>query len=428
MRAKRGKKNVERSRAIPIDIRDKRFEGGRFTISSRTKDPTEFALRKAAVYALLEDGARGMRIIECLKSGELRIKQVAECVHGNRIDELGEADTPEAVATPQMLGATIDRFLLRVKAKQAVGTFVGYRGFCRGMEAAFGVVRGDDDALITDVPISDITPQVAERWLFEEKATIGKAWSARRQVLAHNVAHQVWGLAIEADEDRSEQDGLPRTITRNLWGSGKSRVRPPRIRKTRVVFLSREKAGRLLWATRGRPEAVLMALGIYGGLRAGEAINLRTSVDVRLAEGCLAIQPREGAYPWRPKTDNSIRDVPLHPRLARWIRAHVREGYAGETYLIRPSQADKPISPKTRERWVIDAFRRAGIDYGRDKGQGATLHTLRHTFASWLAQQDVQLMKIAALMGDTVIEVERTYAHLLPQDLRGAVQRLDKKR
>ncbi len=54
--------------------------------------------------------------------------------------------------------------------------------------------------------------------------------------------------------------------------------------------------------------------------------------------------------------------------------------------------------------------------------RGAT--TLRHTFASWLAQKDIQLLKIAKLMGDTVAIVESTYAHLLPTDLRGAVERL----
>ena len=65
--------------------------------------------------------------------------------------------------------------------------------------------------------------------------------------------------------------------------------------------------------------------------------------------------------------------------------------------------------------------------YGRDRGDGATFHTLRHTFASWLVQKDVQLMKVAKLMGDNTEVVEKTYAHLMPKDLRRAVNLLGRK-
>jgi integrase len=411
------------TRALVIDIRDQRFEDGRYTISSRTRDSLEYALRRAAVYTLLEDGERGLEILRRLKAGELRIQEVAEKVHAKQIASL-EPEAPEAPT--QVLGATIDRFLVLVKAKKAHGTLIQYRGFCWSMEEAFGVVR-DEDGIVKDVPISGIEAKQGEAWLHGTKARIGRAWSPRRQAVAHAVAHQVWALAIEADEERAEKDRLPRTLTRNLFSKGRARISPPKIRKTRVVFLSRQQAGRLLWAVRGRPAAILVAAGIYGGLRAGEATHLRRDEDVDLAKARLVIQPREGEYPWRPKTDNSVRDVPMNRQLVRWIRSHIRTGYAGDTYLTRGPRFDKPINGKTRERWVIEAFEKAGIEYGRDKGQGATLHTLRHTFASWLAQKDIQLLKIAALMGDTNQEVEKTYAHLLPKDLRGAVDRLSRK-
>lgn len=428
-------KRQKKARALVIDIRDQRLPDGRLALSSRTRDTLEYTLRLAAVRTLLEDGERGLEILRRLQAGQLRIERVAEAVHAKRVAELlaeAEAeDVPQGVR--QRLGATVDRFLLLVEAKLSEGTLIQYRGFCRDMERVFGVERDDEGQIVRDVPIDAVTTEAAEGWLHgpkkqRKKGAADKPWSANRQNVAHAVAHQVWGLAIEADEETAEREGTPRTLTRNVFGKGKARVRPPKVRKTRVVFLSRKKAGRLLWAVRGRPSAALMAAGIYAGLRAGEAVNLRLVTDVRFAKMEIAIQPREGEYPWRTKTDNSIREVPMHPNLARWFRAHIRQGFAGEVYLTRPANEDKPIAPKTRERWTVEAFTKAGIAYGRDRGQGATFHTLRHTFASWLAQKDVQLMKIAALMGDTVNEVEATYAHLLPRDLRGAVERLNKKK
>lgn len=429
------KRRKRPTRSQVIDVRDQRLPGGRLALSSRTRDPLEFTLRKAAIDALLEDGARGLEILRRLKAGELRIEVVTEAVHTKRIGDLLEearkAEVPKG--TRQVLGATVDRFLVLVEAKLSEGTLKQYHGLCRSMESAFGVVRNGSEAVVRDVPMDEISTEVAEGWLHgpkppRKKGAEPKPWSARRQNVAHAVAQQIWSLAIEADEEGAERDAAPRTLTRNIFAKGKARVRPPKVRKTRVVFLSRKKAGRLLWAVRGRPAAALMAAGIYAGLRPGESVHLRIGPDVRLAALEIAIQPRDGEYAWRPKTDNSIREVPMHPNLARWVRAHIRNGFAGELYLTRPASQDKPLSPTAREKWTMDAFQRAGIVYGRDKGQGATLHTLRHTFASWLAQMDVQLMKIAALMGDTVQEVEQTYAHLLPRDLRGALDRLTERK
>src|SRR5690606_27937615 len=101
--------------------------------------------------------------------------------------------------------------------------------------------------------------------------------------------------------------------------------RAARIRKTRVEFLRRAEAGRLLRKIRGTPQAAWIAVGIYAGLRAGEMANLRRGIDVDLEAGVLRVQPRKGEHAWSTKTENSIRDVPLHPRLARWIRAHIRD-------------------------------------------------------------------------------------------------------
>ena len=53
------------------------------------------------------------------------------------------------------------------------------------------------------------------------------------------------------------------------------------------------------------------------------------------------------------------------------------------------------------------ACKRAGIE-------GITLHSLRHTFASRLAQSGLSLQEIQSLLGHTSIMTTQIYAHLIP--------------
>jgi integrase len=53
-----------------------------------------------------------------------------------------------------------------------------------------------------------------------------------------------------------------------------------------------------------------------------------------------------------------------------------------------------------------------------------TAHTFRHTLATRLAQANVSMTEIAAMLGDSIATVEKNYLHISPQFLRGALQKL----
>jgi integrase len=59
-----------------------------------------------------------------------------------------------------------------------------------------------------------------------------------------------------------------------------------------------------------------------------------------------------------------------------------------------------------------------------DPRQKACFHTLRHTFASWLALQGETLLTIKELMGHKTITMTMRYAHLIPDQKRRAVEKL----
>lgn len=69
--------------------------------------------------------------------------------------------------------------------------------------------------------------------------------------------------------------------------------------------------------------------------------------------------------------------------------------------------------------WLFrKAVKLAGIEDFR-------IHDLRHTFASWLVSEGVELVKVRDLLGHTSIKMTERYAHLMPDRLHDAVEVLD---
>jgi site-specific recombinase XerD len=58
---------------------------------------------------------------------------------------------------------------------------------------------------------------------------------------------------------------------------------------------------------------------------------------------------------------------------------------------------------------LIPALKAAGL-----KDRGISLHDLRHTFASWLVQDGVSLVRVAELLGHASTTTTEIYAHLAP--------------
>ena len=98
----------------------------------------------------------------------------------------------------------------------------------------------------------------------------------------------------------------------------------------------------------------------------------------------------------------------------------------------KPNGQNTLIFPDTKgkkQKHISRSFYEKVKDLGFNKGitdnrQKVSFHTLRHTFASWLAIQGTSLYEIKELMGHKSIEMTERYAHLMPNVKLKAVNKL----
>lgn len=176
-------------------------------------------------------------------------------------------------------------------------------------------------------------------------------------------------------------------------------------------FLTRDEEARILEACPPdvRP-AVLFAVNT--GLRQMELLTLTWGqVDL----------PRKAVTLTADKTKGKkTRRVPLNSLALEALRALPRG--------ITPEAPVFQVLAKNGRDKLVRYFGRAvdqtGINAGASPAQRVTWHTLRHTFASRLAQAGVNLLTVKELLGHSSLVMVMRYAHLADENLKAAVDAL----
>lgn len=156
------------------------------------------------------------------------------------------------------------------------------------------------------------------------------------------------------------------------------------------------------------PYKTAVMLGARAGLRRGEMVHLEW-VDINFDRQILTVQPKHG---WTPKT-NECRDVSLPPDLISFLRA-----------LPRSKKCNNVLYDYYGDPFTLDGLAVKFGKFVRTSGLKGGLHKLRHTFASHLVQNGVDLYTVSKLLGHSSIKTTEIYAHLSPVTLAGAVAKL----
>jgi len=146
------------------------------------------------------------------------------------------------------------------------------------------------------------------------------------------------------------------------------------------------------------------------GLRKGELIHL-TWNDVILENdhGAIVIQSKEG---WETKNSRS-RQVPLCPDALAIIRRCKRHK---EHKWVFTGKNGGQVHPDRIYHSLKTALKKLKLT--------GTIHQLRHTFASHLVMKGVGIETVSRLMGHADIKTTMIYAHLAPDYLQQAVEKL----
>lgn len=149
------------------------------------------------------------------------------------------------------------------------------------------------------------------------------------------------------------------------------------------------------------------------GMRKAELENLEWS-DIDFKRRKIKIQMKTF---WLPKTGE--REIPIGQQLVEILRGLKAENnrLIKSNFVFPDKESGGKIKTKLRRKLILLA-KQAGID-GLTK-----LHTLRHTFASHLVMQGVDLPTVKKLMGHSDIQTTMIYAHLAPDHLASAVEKL----
>ena len=106
------------------------------------------------------------------------------------------------------------------------------------------------------------------------------------------------------------------------------------------------------------------------------------------------------------------------------LTRHQASGFAGERYFFRSERGDAPPGKAAMTMWTREAYLAAGVAYGR-KADALTLHSARHSFATWLLEHGVPVPLVARLMGERVETVLAVYSHHIPNREQVAVDVLN---
>jgi integrase len=262
-------------------------------------------------------------------------------------------------------------------------------------------------------PLAKLTRAEIQQYV-AEKARTAAPGSVR---LHHAILHSALETAVEWD-----------LLARNPA----ARVRLPRAPERAYPVLDWDAAARFLQVVAPERLAALYVLGIATGLRIGECLGLQWAA-VNLDAGLIRVERKLLRLPRQiieepPKSARSRREVELVPWAVVALRKHQAQQAAER--LLAGSAWERPdlvfTDPLGRRLWdrpissrhLPKLLAQAGLPR-------MTFHSLRHVFASLLLSDGADVAAVSALLGHADPSVTlRVYRHMLPQEKRGAVNRL----
>ena len=185
------------------------------------------------------------------------------------------------------------------------------------------------------------------------------------------------------------------------------------VRKLPTV-LSAEEVTRLLKAAPGIKYQAALSVAYGAGLRASEVVSLKVT-DIDKERMLIRVEQGKGG---------KDRQVMLSPRLHQllrdwWRHAHSAGAMLPGGWLFPSRDPVDPLSTRQLNRAIHAAADVAEID------KRVSMHTLRHSFATHLLEQGVDIRVIQVLLGHKKLETTALYSQVATRTLRDVTSPLE---
>lgn len=180
------------------------------------------------------------------------------------------------------------------------------------------------------------------------------------------------------------------------------------------VVLTREEVAELLACAPNLKAQTALSVSYGAGLRGSEVVRLKTT-DIDSERSVIRVDQGKGS---RDRT--AMLPAALLQQLRQWYR------YARSKDLIEPGgwlftgYRRKHLSRRQLNRLFHQAADAAGIE------RKVSLHSLRHSFATHLLEQGVDVRLIQVLLGHVKLETTARYAHVASKTLLDVTSPLEK--
>jgi integrase/recombinase XerD len=193
-------------------------------------------------------------------------------------------------------------------------------------------------------------------------------------------------------------------------GRSRATERMPFVREPRKlpVVLSPEEVARLLAAAPGLKYRAALSVAYGAGLRASEVVSLKLS-DIDSERMVIRVEQGKGA---------KDRYVMLSEHLLHLLRSYWKAARP-QGWLFPGRDPVNPLTTRQLRRACHAAAEAAGID------KRISLHTLRHSFATHLLEQKVDIRVIQVLLGHKKLESTALYSQVATRAIRTVTSPLE---
>lgn len=154
---------------------------------------------------------------------------------------------------------------------------------------------------------------------------------------------------------------------------------------------------------------LLLLIGYGAGLRRSEIVSLKWA-DILFEEYQIHVKQSKG---------NKDRMVMLPYSIVAYLQDY-RKFYPSDDWVFEGQYKGEALSGRTVQQVMHDAVVKAGLE------KKASVHTLRHSFATHLLESGTDIRYIQQLMGHSSIKTTMIYTHITPKAERKIVSPLDK--